>query len=155
MYTMTANSTSATTTPEIAALAARHNLERCRPDAPLAGLLAEALAAVDRLHAAAEAQPDSIRSLLDDGPDFEDSAEWSLDDIVGIGPDPASVDAWLYDDTPVETLARQFEMLPPVSGGAPEPFVPSEADWADYHAWREKQDQADASEEAHRCGFGR
>lgn len=50
------------------------------------------------------------RGLLDDGPDFEDSAAWTPDDV----------------------LARDFE-LPALSGGAPEPFFPTDQDWQDMH----------------------
>jgi hypothetical protein len=31
--------------------------------------------------------------------------------------------------------------LPPISGGAPEPFEPTAEDWADYHAWSEDLDR--------------
>lgn len=59
------------------------------------------------------------RGLLDGGPDFEDSAEWSLDDVVG------------PTETPLEILARDFA-APAISGGSPEAYQPSEADWSDF-----------------------
>jgi hypothetical protein len=33
------------------------------------------------------------------------------------------------------------ENPPPVAGGSPGPFVPTAADWADYHAWCRQVDE--------------
>jgi hypothetical protein len=75
------------------------------------------------------------RGMLDPGPDFEVNDGW-----------PA---------TPTEVLALQ---LPALSGGAPAeyddgPFIPTDADWSDYHAYCELQDSLDMQEDAHRCGM--
>lgn len=59
------------------------------------------------------------RTLVDDGPDFEDRA------------DPAEWPCW----TPDDVLALS---LPSISGGAP--FEPSPADWDDYFAHRGADD---------------
>jgi hypothetical protein len=57
-----------------------------------------------------------------------------LCDIVD-APQPSSGErAWLE-------LMQEGAALPPVSGGAPEPFEPSAEDWADYHAYSEELDR--------------
>ena len=106
----------------IYAKAARFSLEKIdRPS--LAEPLGEALAAVDRLAAAAGAAP---RSLDDGGPDYEDSAEWGLDDFVMLSEAFDSA-----GPTPLDVLAAD-EPLPPVAGGSPDA---SEEDWNDYERW--------------------
>ncbi|MDR3621568.1 MAG: hypothetical protein P4L85_19610 [Paludisphaera borealis] len=69
------------------------------------------------------------RTLIDDGPDFEDTDNW-----------PAWTDADVW--TPTDVLALS---LPPVSGGAPS-FEPSEADWDDYFACRHDDETGHYSE---------
>lgn len=60
-------------------------------------------------------------------------AERRIDD--GIADDfELTADEWpALGDIPLDVLALS---LPAISGGAPEPFVPSESDWDDYFACR-------------------
>jgi hypothetical protein len=37
--------------------------------------------------------------------------------------------------------AAGLPALPPISGGAPQPFEPTAEDWADYHGWSEDLDR--------------
>lgn len=45
-------------------------------------------------------------------------------------------DAELAEQADVAWL-NENPTLPPISGGSPEPFEPSDEDWDDYHAWCE------------------
>lgn len=65
----------------------------------------------------------SARTLTDGGPDFEASAEWSLDDVWTLTDDD--------EPAPLELLATS---MPPLSGGAPD-YVPTAEDWASYRAF--------------------
>jgi hypothetical protein len=99
-------------------------------------LVDEALQGMDRialetirLEVESKAAP---RNLLGVGPDYEDAAEW---------PEWTDRDTWTCTEpTPIEVLALDVLSapldVPPVRGGC-EPFVPSQADWADYFAHRD------------------
>jgi hypothetical protein len=85
-------------------------------------------------------RPESQRPLDTDG--FEvDSATREIDEI----------DAWLHDQAArIEPSAADVEWLnsnptlPPIAGGAPEPFEPSASDWEEYHLWSLWQDRLEA-----------
>jgi hypothetical protein len=71
----------------------------------------------------------------------------------------AEIDAWFADQADIAWL-NSNPILPPISGGAPEVFIPTAADWADYHEWCRKVDElhelrrmSDAEYEA-RARFG-
>ncbi len=88
--------------------------------------------------------PEPARNFLDDGPDFELTA----DDL-----DPAEWPCYV-EPTPLDVLAADFA-LPALSGGSPdaEPFTPTDSDWSDYAAYCELQDSLDMQEDARRCGM--
>lgn len=46
----------------------------------------------------------------------------------------AEIDAWFADQADVAWL-NENPSLPPITGGSPEPFEPSDADWDDYARW--------------------
>lgn len=124
MYDRTPALATSTIRPSIAATAARFSLEKII-DPRLAGPLAEALAAVDRLKAAAEAIRTAPRNFLDGGPDFEESL--GLDSCL-----PWTLDSWTtLEPTPLSVLELD---LPPIAGGSPE-FEPAPEDWAEYSTW--------------------
>src|SRR4051794_33755615 len=52
--------------------------------------------------------------------------------------DPAEWPAWTDADI---VWLNENPTLPPLSGGSPEPFVPTAADWADYEAFCREVDQ--------------
>jgi hypothetical protein len=60
----------------------------------------------------------------------------------------AEIDAWFADQA-THAVPSQSDVawlndnpsLPPIAGGAPEPFEPSAADWDDYARWSEYQDR--------------
>jgi hypothetical protein len=75
------------------------------------------------------------------------------DDFEVTDDDPAAWPAWTTTEpTPISALAAGFE-LPALSGGSPEAYEPTDADWSDYHAYCELQDSLDMQEDAHRCGM--
>jgi hypothetical protein len=50
------------------------------------------------------------------------------------------------DDRDFDAAMAALEDLPlPISGGSPEAFEPSEADWADYHRWSEDLERRDGA----------
>jgi hypothetical protein len=71
-------------------------------------------------------------------PDHGEPANW-----------PEWTDAWFWEPGPEDMSPTAADIawlavnsiLPPLSGGAPEPFVPTAADWADYHAFCREVDE--------------
>ena len=86
----------------------------------------------------------AVEVLLGPEPDQGDA-----DDFPALEPD-------MIDDEDLDELSEDFEpapedaawvaehpALPPISGGAPEPFEPTDADWDDFHRWCEMSDLAE------------
>ena len=59
--------------------------------------------------------------------------------------DPETWPAWTdqrWEPTEADhTLLAEHPILPPICGGAPEAFQPSDQDWEDYHRWSAWQDR--------------
>jgi hypothetical protein len=64
------------------------------------------------------------RNLLDDGPDYEDAAEW-----------PAWTDDTHYTTEPTPLAVLAAFGIPPISGGSPEAYQPTDDDLDEYAAW--------------------
>jgi hypothetical protein len=99
--------------------------------------------------------PESQRPLDADGYEIDSATReiaeidaWFADQAARFEPDAADV-AWLNTNP----------ILPPITGGAPEPFVASAEDWEDYARWSEWQDRleqiyhVDGDEDARAAGL--
>jgi hypothetical protein len=70
-----------------------------------------------------------------------DDPEWGADDEAWITSDAVPVVATDELDT---AEYPTMPALPPIAGGSPEPYQPSEADLAEFRAWCDWVDQVDA-----------
>lgn len=125
------------TTPRIQVQAARYSLKKIPTVGRHADALADALAALDELWAVVSGETPPARrpafrplmeilgrTLDDDGPDFEETADdWS-------------------------TLAAT---LPSLSGGSPEAYVPTPQDLADYAEWSDQLERKHRAEWMAHC----
>jgi hypothetical protein len=95
---------------------------------------------------ATEVWVEALPAVPQTGREWCDPMEWTLPEA-----ELEAIDAELFaaecdrrdavdapGDRPWITLMMsESSGLPPISGGAPEPFTPSAEDWADYHGWSE------------------